>query len=302
MSVREARAVLARQSKSFALASLLLPRRCRGDVAVLYAYCRRADDAVDEAPLPERAERVEALFAELTSIYAGTTQRDTLLVEFQRVVQRHGIPEAYPRALLEGMRSDLGSVRVAREAELLLYAHRVAGVVGLMLCHVFTLRDRRALVNADHLGIAMQLTNICRDVLEDFRRDRVYLPAELLCAAGVPALTPPHGELTHARAGLAVAVRSLLGLADRYYASGDAGLAALPFRVALAVRAARLVYAAIGTELARRGHDVTAGRAVVPLWRKLALVGRAIVLEVAARARARFAGPARLGEGARDAL
>lgn len=302
MSVDGARAVLARQSKSFALAALLLPRRCRGDVAVLYAYCRRADDAVDEAPPEERGERVAALFAELTSIYAGTPQEDTLLVEFQRVVRQHGIPEAYPRALLEGMRSDLGPVRITREAELLLYAHRVAGVVGLMLCHVFTLRDRRALVNADHLGIAMQLTNICRDVQEDFRRDRVYLPAELLCAAGVPALAPPRGELTQARAELATAVRSLLGLADRYYASGDAGLAALPFRVALAVRAARLIYAAIGGELGRRGYDVTAGRAVVPLWRKLVLVGRALGAEVTARIRARLGGAGRLHEGVRDAL
>lgn len=302
MSVSGARAVLAQHSKSFALASRLLPRRCRGDVAVLYAYCRRADDAVDEAPPAERRERVEALFAELASVYAGTPQTSELLVEFQDVVRRHGIPEAYPRALLEGMRSDLGPVRIAREGELLLYAHRVAGVVGLMLCHVFALSDRRALVNADHLGIAMQLTNICRDVLEDFRRDRVYLPAELLCTAGVPLLAPPCGEVTHARAALAVAVRSLLALADRYYASGDAGLAALPFRVALAVRAARLIYAAIGGELARRDYDVTAGRAIVPLWRKLTLVWLALVLEITARLRARFAGPTRLDTGAGNAL
>lgn len=301
MSVEAASAVLARKSKSFALASRLLPRRCRGDVAVLYAYCRRADDAVDEAPPEERHQRVEALFEELASVYAGAPQNDSLLADFQRVVRAYGIPETYPRALLEGMRSDLGPVRIASESELLLYAHRVAGVVGLMLCHVFTLSDRRALVNADHLGIAMQLTNICRDVLEDFRRDRVYLPVDLLCASGVPALEPPTGELTHVRAELAVAVRSVLELADRYYASGDLGLSALPFRIALSVRAARLIYSAIGRELARRGHDVLARRAVVPLSRKLALVGRALVLEVAARVRTLFVGPARLGVGAGDA-
>ena len=302
MSVSAARAVLARQSKSFALASLLLPRRCRGDVAVLYAYCRRADDAVDEAPVGERRERVAALFRELGSVYAGAPQTDSLLAEFQRVVRKHGIPETYPRALLEGMRSDLGPVRVADEVELVLYAHRVAGVVGLMLCHVFTLSDRRALVNADHLGIAMQLTNVCRDVLEDFRRDRVYLPATLLRTCGVRTLDPPDGDLASVRAELAVAVRSLLLLSERYYTSGDAGLSALPFRVALAVRSARLIYAAIGAELARRGHDALAGRAVVPLWRKLALVAQAVATEITARVRGRFGGPARLDAGARDAL
>jgi 15-cis-phytoene synthase len=301
MSAGSARDVLARQSKSFALAARLLPRRCRNDVAVLYAYCRRADDAVDEAPSPGRPARVEALFAELASVYAGVPQSDSLLVEFQRVVRAHGIPEAYPRALLEGMRTDLGPVRIADERELSLYAHRVAGAVGLMLCHVFGLRDPRALVNADHLGIAMQLTNICRDVEEDFHRDRLYLPADLLKASGVSALRPPHGALAPARNGLARATQALLALADRYYASGDAGLSALPFRVALAVRAARLVYSAIGRELARRGYDVLAGRAVVPLWRKLVLVGLALALEVAARVRARLAGPPPLDVEARDA-
>jgi phytoene synthase len=158
-----ARAVIARQSKSFALASRLLSRECADEVAVLYAYCRRADDEVDLAPAAERPLRVQRLYRELASIYAGEAQALPLLADFQALLWRHAIPEAYPRALLDGMRSDLGPVRLGTVEDLLLYSYRVAGVVGLMLCHVFGLSDPRALKNAADLGIAMQLTNICRD-------------------------------------------------------------------------------------------------------------------------------------------
>jgi phytoene synthase len=175
----------------------------------------------------------------------------------------------------------------------------VAGVVGLMLCHVFGLRDPRALVNAEHLGIAMQITNICRDVVEDFRNDRVYLPADWLRESGAPELSPPAGELLAARAALAAVISRALAVADRYYASGDAGLPALSFRVALAVRAARLVYAEIGEVLRRRGGDALAGRAVVPLRRKLVLVARAVFAELFARLRGPSARPA-LGRGVGD--
>jgi phytoene synthase len=279
-----ARAVIANKSKSFALASRLLPRDVGDEVAVLYAYCRRADDEVDLAPPGEQAERVERLYAELASIYAGVPQTQPLLSAFQAVIQRHGIPEEYPRALLDGMRSDLGPVRLTTLDELLLYSYRVAGVVGLMLCHVFGVSDRNALRNAADLGIAMQLTNICRDVREDLERGRIYLPADVLAASGALGV----GDFDSAL--VARAVERLLAIADRYYRSGDAGMYALPLRAALAVRAARLVYSAIGQELAKRGFDAMRGRAVVPGWKKLALLGRAVFEELGGRLRARLFG------------
>jgi phytoene synthase len=284
---RQAHAALARGSRSFALAARLLPASCRDDVAVLYAYCRRADDAVDESVPDERPRRVAALFRELDSLYAGEAQAEPLLAAFQAVAARRGIPEAYPRALLEGMRSDIGGVRVQTVSDLSLYAYRVAGVVGLMMCHVLTLSDARALRNAAHLGMAMQLTNICRDVAEDWRLDRLYLPADLLAECGAPELVldscAPIDE--QQAQPLAFACGKLLALAERYYASGDAGLCALPVRGALAVRSARLIYSEIGRRLLRRGCDVRRGRVVVPKWLKLVLVVRAIGQELAQRAR-----------------
>ena len=300
MSAGAAQAVLAAKSKSFALAARLLPPRCRDDVAVLYAYCRRADDAVDECPPGEQAERVQRLRRELHSVYAGETQTEELLAAFQRLISRYAIPLEYPSALLDGLTSDIGQVRIRTTSELLLYAHRVAGVVGLMLCHVFGLSDRRALENADHLGIAMQLTNICRDVMEDWGRDRLYLPADLLleCGAETPFAIEPRGGASGAV--LSRVVERLLGLADHHYRQGDAGLYALPFRVALSVRAARRVYAAIGRQLERRAYDVSAGRAVVPGFKKCVLILGAVIEETLERVRSLVSGRKRWLLGASD--
>ena len=289
MSVEDARAVLERKAKSFALAAKLLPAAVRDDVAVLYAYCRRVDDAVDEAPRGTERARVHALMHELTSIYAGEPQADTLVAAFQRLVQRSGMPERYPRALLAGMLSDAGEVRLASVDDLLLYAYRVAGTVGVMMCYVTGLSDARALTNAVHLGIAFQLTNICRDVAEDWARGRLYLPNELLAAAGAPELGLDFSaSLAASRRPVAQTVQRVLALAERYYASANAGIAALPARVGLAVRAARYLYAGIGRELERRGGDPLHGRAIVPAWRKSLLVLRALVEEGLRRTAALF--------------
>jgi phytoene synthase len=152
---------------------------------------------------------------------------------------------------------------------------------------VLGVRDARALRNAAHLGIAMQLTNVSRDVLEDFHNGRSYLPESLL--EGAPALsraTAPHRQ-TQAAHAIGKAVAHLLDVADDYYHSADLGLSALPWRAALAIRTARLVYAAIGDRIRHSGYAVLHGRSVVSRWQKLALVARAAFAELAARLAAR---------------
>jgi phytoene synthase len=236
------RDVIAHHSKSFALASKLLPAGARDDAAVLYAWCRRADDAVDNGS-PD-ANIIDVLSDELTDAYAARS-RDVLLSAFGRVVRRRGIPRTYPRELLAGMAMDLRGTDYVTLEDLIVYAWRVARVVGLMMTHVLGIDDDAALVPAAHLGIAMQLTNICRDVAEDRARGRVYVPR-------------------------GVTVRELLAVADRYYRSADRGLIALPFRAAIGVASARDIYSAIGPRV-----DDSGVRAVVPRHRKLAGVALA---------------------------
>lgn len=273
----EALATLSTHGKSFSLAGKLLPEPVRLDAAALYAWCRRADDAVDRAAPGTAGVALAQVERELRSVYAGEVQSEPELAAFRAVIVGRDIPAEYPFELLEGMRMDVEGRRYRTLDELLLYCHRVAGVVGLMMCHVLGVRDERALRHAAHLGIAMQLTNIVRDVFEDWGSGRLYLPLELCARAGAPGLERSvGGDLPgEHRLPIAHVRRELLRAADGFYASGRAGLAYLDPRAAFAIRAAGLLYSEIGREVARADHDVLAGRAVVSPVRKLALVARA---------------------------
>jgi 15-cis-phytoene synthase len=268
---------LARHSKSFALAGKLLPRDQRRDAAVLYTYCRLVDDRIDLAEAVDQPSALKELQRSLDSVYRGEPQADVRLRAFQELVQRRGVPREYPEALLEGMGMDTAGAQYQTLDDLLLYCHRVAGVVGLMMCHVLGVSDSRALRNAAHLGIAMQLTNICRDVAEDWQRGRLYLPLRMLRASGPKALNGLSlGPLPReSRNSIRTVTRQLLTEADRFYLSGDAGVWALPWRAAFSVRAARWIYAAIGGRILRRDYDLFSMRAVVPQSQKLVLVLKA---------------------------
>jgi 15-cis-phytoene synthase len=285
LSVDACREVIERHSRSFTLASRLLPPGARDEAWVIYAWCRRADDAIDGAAPAAQAPALAGLRAELDRVYADEPiAGDETLAAFQHVVRRRAIPRAYPEALLDGMDMDARAFRYESMGDLLRYAHRVAGTVGLMMCHVMGVRRNDALARAAHLGMAMQLTNICRDVADDWAMGRLYLPADRLARAGIGWLAGmrPGGPLpTSVREPLSMVVRELLEEADAYYRSGDGGLSALSWRCGLAVRTARSVYADIGRVLRQRGCDVTAGRASVSgprkVWLTVGSLGRMLL-------------------------
>ena len=275
--VRHCRRILAQHSKSFALAGRLFPRERRNQIAAVYAWCRRCDDAIDCSPPAERPRILQELRRELRALYDGATPAGLEAACFQAVTRECGIPVAYPAALLDGMAMDVAGRQYDTLAELRRYAFRVAGTVGLMFCRIVGATRPRALVHAAHLGIAMQFTNICRDVREDWERGRLYIPSSLLPPGIGAALQAQRGGPLPeaASSALADAVRRLLAVAEAHYRAADRGLAYLDPRSRVGVRAARLIYAAIGQEIARRGYDVLAARAVVPRRRKLALALRA---------------------------
>jgi phytoene synthase len=275
---RIAAETIAHHSHSFSLASTLLPPGAREDVWVLYHWCRRADDLIDHSRPDEQQALLDQLRAELDEIYAGRPISDPPLAAFQEAVMQHGIPRHYPDELLAGLAMDTRISIYPTTHALLKYAYRVAGTVGLMMCHVLNLRDARALQPAVDLGIAMQITNICRDVLEDWERGRLYLPLDMLRRHGAEGLEELLGGPLpeHYREPLAETIEELLALADHYYHRADAGMMALPWRAALAVRTARRVYSAIGMALRRQACDVFAGRAHVSKNGKLWLACGAV--------------------------
>ena len=323
---------IAHHSKSFYFSSLLLPPRVRQASWALYAFCRRADDAVDEGSGEALlAGRVAGLRARLDRVYptaassslpvdsvevhgAGlarsrdrsadaTDPTDPIDRAYARVAIAARIPRGVPEALLSGMEMDVHGTRYASWDELLVYCFRVAATVGLMMTRAMVPSSRAGIAHADilrsdamlraaELGVAMQLTNIARDVGEDARRGRVYLPDELLAAVGTDrdavlaacAATPALREAT----------RRLLLRADDFYRSAERGIALLPRACRPAIASSRYIYAAIGDQIARADHDNITRRAHTSLARKLLLAVRSLPWL--------WALPGARGEGPADAL
>ncbi|MBK1681340.1 phytoene/squalene synthase family protein [Rhodocyclus tenuis] len=254
-------------SHSFFAASLVLPRRMRAPAAALYAFCRVADDAVDDCPAHERHAALAGLYERLDAIYAGTPQDHAADRAFAGIVVKYGIPRTLPEALLEGFEWDAFGRRYATIEDLHGYGARVAGTVGAMMTLLMGVRTPEVMARACDLGVAMQLTNIARDVGEDARAGRLYLPLAWLAEAGIDAdawLADPRFD---ERIGSVVA--RLLREADALYQRACGGVAGLPLSCRPGINAAARIYAEIGREVERNGGDSVSRRAVTPLSRKL---------------------------------
>ena len=196
---------------------------------------------------------------------------------YAEVARRYGIGRALPEALLSGMEMDARGTRYRTMDELYLYCFRVASTVGLMMARVMGWSRPDAILRAADLGLAMQLTNIARDVGEDARRGRVYLPDELLSACGTDrAAVLSASAAKETTAAIREATRRLLLLAADHYAAGDRGIGLLPRDCRLAIASSRRIYAAIGDDLAAHDYDSLTRRAHTGLGRKLLLVARSL--------------------------
>ena len=259
-------------SRSFFTASLLLPPRVRAPATGLYAFCRVADDAIDHSDEPEQA--IAALRLRLDRIYDGSPGPELADRALACVVALHQVPRALLDALIEGFAWDVQGRRYDTIEDLHAYGARVAGAVGAMMTLLMGTRDPRALARACELGVAMQLTNIARDVGEDARMGRLYLPARWMHEAGLD----PQAWLARPvfNPALAQVIGRLLAEADRLYQRAECGVAALPRDCRPGIQAARLVYGEIGRRLAAQGLDSVNHRTVVPRRRQLLLVAQAL--------------------------
>ena len=265
------RAMIRTGSLSFHAASRLLPARVRDPALALYAFCRVADDDVDEGQ--DKAHAVLRLRERLDLIYAGRPEARPSDRAFAAVVEGFDMPRALPDALLEGLAWDAVGRRYRSLSDLHAYSARVAAAVGVMMCVLMRVRDPDALARAADLGLAMQLTNIARDVGEDARAGRLFLPLDWLEEAGIDA----EGLLADPRPSPALAgvTARLLAVAEDLYRRSGAGIGSLPSDCRLGIAAARHIYAAIGTAVARAGHDSVTRRARTSRGQKLALMARA---------------------------
>ena len=266
-----AQAVLAAKGRSFYWASKLLGTRHADRATRLYGFCRYVDDLADEATSVASAQA--ALAQTRVAIGTGITD-DPLIQDMLALMRECAIDPAIVRELIDGVASDLGAVRMADEAALLRYCYRVAGTVGLMMCAVLDVTDIRAHAHAVDLGIAMQLTNICRDVAGDALLHRVYLPASLLGDVDAEALIHPVASV---QPPVTACVASLLEKAELYYRSGEQGLAYLPVGARSGILVAARIYRAIGTTLKRRHYRYWPQRMVVSTAAKTAITAHALL-------------------------
>ena len=290
-------------SKSFAAAAKLFDAETRRGVLMLYAWCRHCDDVVDgqelgfapaaSAPAPHDAAQELALLRDQTRrAYAGEPMRDPAFAAFQEVALQYGIEPRHAYDHLAGFAMDVEGARYETIEDTLRYCYHVAGVVGLMMANIMGARDPAVLDRACDLGLAFQLTNIARDIVDDAHIGRCYLPAAWLREAGIPQdeiALPRHRE------ALARIAARLVDHAEPYYASAYAGLAALPLRSAWAIATARLVYRQIGIVVKRRGPRAWDTRAGTSKFTKLWLLLRGGLDALSSRIRTRSSPrPARL--------
>lgn len=253
-------------SRSFHLASLLLPTNAREYARALYGFCRMADDLVDQSQ--DAAEAVATLARRLDLIYAGDPVESPTDRAFADVVHRFAIPRSIPEALIEGFAWDATRRNYDSYSDVVAYGVRVAGTVGVMMSLIMGQRDIQALARAIDLGVAMQLSNIARDIEEDAKLGRVYVPGEWLREKGCT----PKDVLGNAACAADAASR-LVTEADVLYVRARAGIGMLPRSCRASINAARLLYREIGCLASQQRHK---GRAVVGGRRKAALVLRAI--------------------------
>jgi phytoene synthase len=262
---------LAAKGRTFHWARRFLPPEQARRATRLYGICRQLDDLADEGAHGnlDAQQTFDQLRAGLTRSRTGlSADPDALMTRFG-----FELDPLVVHALIDGLATDLSTVAVDTEAELLRYAYRVAGTVGLMMCRALDVTDPRAGFFAIDLGIAMQLTNICRDVRGDAEMGRRYLPRSLVGDLQAEALICPDNA---SRPRITAAVGALLTLADRYYRSAQQGLVYLPRSARLAIAVAAQLYRAIGIELRSHGCRYWQCRTVVPRAEKARLTAKAL--------------------------
>lgn len=269
-------------AKTFYMATRFLPNHKQRSIFAIYGLCRYLDDLVDEAEdlidnneisYLEINERLDSFKTNLIDSYRGVSQNDSILVAFADTLKRYEISLELPLLLLEGVKMDLHKTRYNTFDELYDYSYKVASVVGLMTSEVFGYTNKKALDYAVDLGIAMQLTNILRDVGEDLRRDRIYLPADELENFGIRHQSLMDMENTpEFREFMSFQIER----ARRYYSEADKGIFMLDLDSRLPVLLARENYSRILDKIEDNDYNVFDQRAYLNSAEKLSILPKVV--------------------------
>lgn len=274
--VRLSSAIIQAGSKSFAAAAKIFNPETRASAYLLYAWCRHCDDVIDgqqlgydqgNTPNHDPTKELIKLRKQTNDALTGILTDDPIFSALQKVISKNNIPKVYPLALLDGFEMDVHRRSYQTIDDTLNYCYHVAGVVGVMMSIIMGAKDDATLDRACDLGLAFQLTNIARDVIEDAQNGRVYLPTAWLRSAGLNADPNLLLQESH-REQLVIVVDRLLKEAEKYYDSSLSGLPKLGFRSAWAIATARIIYRKIGVELIKNGPKAWDGRVSTTKYQK----------------------------------
>ncbi len=269
---RYARAQTAHYSKSFYLSSAMLPKERRWATYALYGFCRYADNIIDNPrnrSAQELIDEIDYMSNELVIAYHRWESEHPILKPFIWVAQKHGIPIEYPLDLLKGVKMDIQKNRYENFDELYLFCYRVAGVVGLMMTHVLGYKSKDAFFYAEKLGIAMQLTNILRDVQEDKNMNRIYLPMDELEAHGLVTKDVMNERMN---GKMKKFMRFQIKRALQYYSEANQGIRLLNTETQFAIYAASRIYEGILKKIEARNYDPFKGRVYVKQGKKFLIL------------------------------
>jgi phytoene synthase len=271
-------AIMDHHAKSFSWAARFLSAPARRDAALLYAYARTADDFADEEHLGTLSQRTEALQAlrqqALETIdFGDRLPNPSLAHQTGCMLRRHGVPNIVLATLMDSLQTDAGARQIDSTESLLFFAYGVAGTVGQMMRPLLG-APPAADPHAIALGVAMQLTNIARDVVEDAQRGRCYIPAQWGVTMRIMSAPQNATEKNDAFAAL----QRLLALADDFYAYAHTGFSAIPKHNLRAIRVAAALYQGIGHKILQRGaHCYWQGRVSLNRFEKIKLLTRTLI-------------------------
>jgi len=264
-------------SKSFYISAKMLPKETRWATYALYGFCRYADNLIDNPrsrSVEELLEEVKFVKWELGRAYKTGESEHPIIQSFIIVAKKYDIPIKYPLELIEGVQMDIQKSRYESYDELHLFAYRVAGVVGLMMTHVLGYKDERAFEYAEKLGIAMQLTNILRDIQEDKNMDRIYLPLQELRTFGLSEddiFNENMSEKMHQFMEFQV------NRAHAYYDEANKGILMLERKSQFAIYSSSKIYHGILRKIEARGLNPFEGRVFVPQIKKIGILIQQII-------------------------
>jgi len=267
---QEAQAITKKYAKTFYLASLLLSKEKRNAAYSVYAVCRISDETVDNFKTANKIGDLSKLKERINGVFNGHNFQDNILSAFKETIDKYNIPKEYFDELMDGMLLDLNQTRYNTFGDLNHYCYKVAGVIGLIMLKIFGYADSRAQEYAIKIGVAMQLTNIIRDIKEDSLRGRIYLPQDEMREFGVTESDITQGKINE---NLKSLLKYQLNRAKDYYKSGEQGINLITDKrsrfVALIMKE---MYAGILSEVEKNNYNIFSKRAHLNLPKKLLIV------------------------------